>query len=330
MDFQLAELKYLHAGPGIPAEKQDYIFEKFTRLSKAAESKVSGTGLGLAIASEMARLMGGTLTLDPQVARGATFVLKLPFKLSDEVQQPDVEAARPNHDQPLLGRHVLIADDMDFNRYVNKAVLQKMGATVHETSDGKQALIALEAGNFDIAILDINMPEMTGIEVVQSALSDRSILPPKFIALSAHTTAKMQASCLAVGFDHFIEKPLDPTKLEGIIDTPIESESSSEATLDSSLLDYLSGNDPTAAAALEKRYHTSLTDELDQLGQALRESDTEAQRYTIHKLKGLANFKKNAAILNLLDSMAQNIEAEASQEASDTLFQELSIQIEQS
>ncbi len=325
-----ARFEVADSGPGIPAGMQDYIFEKFTRLSSAAESTVSGTGLGLAIASEIASLMQGTLTLDTQVKCGAAFALVLPFKLGGEIVQSDTVASRRNNYQPLLGRHVLIADDMDFNRYVNKEVLVRMGATVHEVTDGKQALETLKTRHYDIAILDINMPEMTGIEVVQSVLSDSSIIPPQFAALSAHSTAKMQASCLAAGFDFFIEKPLDSSKLDSLIEAPIESLSEPSVALDSSLLNYLANNDPTAVATLEARYRTSLIDELDDLQKAIRERDTEAQRHALHKLKGLANFKKNIGILELLDTMTQNIDSDSPDDASDALCQELRIQIEQS
>ena len=322
-DTVTARFEVADTGSGIPAEKQDYIFEKFTRLSKAAESTISGTGLGLAIASEMASLMGGTLTLDTQVKRGATFVLTLPFKLGDEVLQSDVVADGLDNTQALRGRHVLIADDMDFNRYVNKEVLEKIGATVHEATDGRLALQALESRQFDIAILDINMPEMTGIQVVQSVLSDSAILPPKFVALSAHTTAKMQASCLAAGFDHFIEKPLDPDKLKGLIDTPIESSPTPSTSLDTSLMDYLAQNDPAAVAKLEARYRASFIEELEHLEQTLQGAVKQTQRDSIHKLKGLVNFKKDAVLSGLLSELSGHIEADASMQTCASICQQM-------
>jgi signal transduction histidine kinase/CheY-like chemotaxis protein len=328
-DTVTARFEVADTGSGIPAEKQDYIFEKFTRLSKAAESTVSGTGLGLAIASEMAGLMGGTLTLDTQVERGATFVLTLPFKLGDEVLQSDVVADGLDNTQALRGRRVLIADDMDFNRYVNKEVLEKIGATVHEATDGKLALEAIKSQNFDIAILDINMPEMTGIQVVQSVLSDSAILPPKFVALSAHTTAKMQASCLAAGFDHFIEKPLDPDKLKGLIDTPIESTPTPSTSLDTSLMDYLAQNDPAGVAKLEARYRASFIEELEYLEQTLQGAVKQTQRDSIHKLKGLVNFKKDAVLSGLLSELSGHIEADASMQTCASICQQMKAHITQ-
>ena len=323
-----ARFEVADTGPGIPAEKQDYIFEKFTRLSKAAESNVPGTGLGLAIASEMARLMGGTLALDPQVECGATFVLTLPFKLGDTVLQPNVVASGLEAYQPLRGRQVLIADDMDFNRYINTAVLEKMGATVHEATDGTTALRALETMHFDLAVLDINMPELNGIEVVQEVLSNSALLPPKFVALSAHTTSEMQAACLASGFDHFIEKPLDPSKLEGLLEDSAERPPAAHATLDNSLLDYLAGNDPIAAAALEARYRASLIKGFEHLQQTLESDDREAKESAIHKLQGLTNLKKDTVLSELLGQLNQLIAADASVANCTTLCQQIRAHIE--
>ena len=93
---------------------------------------------------------------------------------------------------------------MDFNRYINKALLQQMGATVHEATDGIGAQLALETMYFDFAILDINMPGFSGIEVVQKVLAYDKPLQPEFVALSAHATPEMQAACLAAGFGRFI------------------------------------------------------------------------------------------------------------------------------
>lgn len=301
-----ARFEVTDSGPGIPKDKQDYIFEKFTRLSKPGESQVSGTGLGLAIASEMARLMKGTLELDDRVKSGASFVLKLPFTLGQALSSDAKEETRAHH-RPLRGRKVLIADDMDFNRYINKEVLEKLGAEVVETVDGTRALEALGASHFDLAILDINMPGLSGIEVVKAALASSDILPPKFVALSAHATPVMEARCLEAGFDHFIEKPLDPGKLEGLIDTPVQTEKATTPAIDHSLLNYLADNDPAAVAALQARYRESFIKELAHLRHALQGSDPRAKRDVVHKLKGLANFQKNPVVLDLLDSISTGI-----------------------
>ena len=324
-----ARFEVSDSGPGIPEDKQEYIFEKFTRLSKAAESSVSGTGLGLAIAAEMSTLMNGKLTLNTQAQSGASFVLSLPFILSDTPLQANSAKSKSRAKQPLLGRIVLIADDMDFNRYINKEVLTRMGATVHEATDGTSALKMLEATHYDLAIMDINMPGLNGIEVAQSVLANNSLLPPKFVALSAHTTSNMQTSCLAAGFEHFIEKPLSPNKLEVLLDCPIETTGKHPTAIDNSLLNYLAGNDPAAIAALDVRYRTSLINEIEQLERTVVGNAKQPMLDSIHKLKGLTNFKKDSALTELLDLMTQNIEDNASEQSNTSLCQQMRAHVEQ-
>jgi signal transduction histidine kinase/DNA-binding NarL/FixJ family response regulator len=315
------------SGPGIPKDKQDYIFEKFTRLAKAAESSISGAGLGLAVAAEMATLMQGALKLNTQATSGACFVLTLPFTINDECS---ASVSNDAEGQALFGRHVLIADDMDFNRYINKVILQKMGATVHEATDGIGAQLALETMYFDIAILDINMPGLSGIEVVQKILAHDTPLQPVFVALSAHATPEMQAACLVAGFAHFIKKPLDQKKLESLIDQPIESPPPARSALDNSLLNYLAENDPSAVAALENRYRASLIEEVESLQQSIKSYDQYAQGQTIHKLKGLTSFKKDTALLDLLNLMKQYLEVDAPIKRRLSLCEQMKAHIEQS
>ncbi|MFQ3242704.1 MAG: signal transduction histidine kinase/CheY-like chemotaxis protein [Lentimonas sp.] len=316
------------SGPGIPEDKREYIFEKFTRLSKAAEGAVSGTGLGLAIVARMTHLMSGTIALSSQTDTGASFSLSLPFTLSDASLKASSARSKSRAYQRLRGRIVLIADDMEFNRYLNTEVLTRMGATVHEAADGTKALEMLEATHYDLAIMDINMPGLSGIEVAQSVLANNSLLPPKFVALSAHTTSDMQASCLASGFDHFIEKPLSPHKLEALLDCPVETTAKRPAAIDNSLLNYLASNDPTAIAALDARYRTSLTNEIEQLEHALRGKDKQAMLASIHKLQGLTNFKKDSDLSELLSLMTKNIEDHASEQSNTSLCQRMRAHVE--
>lgn len=296
-------------GPGIPKDRQAYIFEQFTRLSKPGESQTPGTGLGLAIASKMARLMQGTLELDDGVKSGACFVLKLPFGQSDAITSPPLKN-KPQRARPLRGRKALIADDMDFNRYIGREILEKMGAQVQDASDGTRALELLRTTRFDWVVLDVSMPGLSGIEVVENYLSDGTIQPPKFIALSAHATEQVEASCLAVGFDHFIEKPLDPERIYELIDDEQWIDSPRTTGGDNHLLNYLAGDDPKAVIALQIRYRESLLKELWQLRQIIKQNDAEALRGSVHKLSGLANIQKNPAVLHVLKTISTKIIAE--------------------
>ncbi len=292
------------SGPGIPEDKRDYIFEDFTRLAKPGEGQIPGTGLGLAIASHIARLTGAALRLDASYTKGARFVLEARYPLGNRIGKGEIAPLDQTARMLLKGKKVLVADDMDFNRYICKELLDSLGASVEMAVDGRQALKLLNQTHFDLAILDINMPELSGIEVVTNYLTDNPIQPPLLVALSAHVTSDMEARCMENGFNHFIEKPLDPEKLRHILHVQSLSSEAPKQGMES-LLDYLAQNDPKAKEALQTRYRESFLKELGQLRNAIRNESTENIRASIHKLKGLSNIQRDATVIELLDRLSE-------------------------
>lgn len=280
-------------GPGIPLSEQEQIFDKFTRLKNATEQEISGTGLGLSIAKEMSELMQGKLYVDSEYRSGARFVLDLELDESNLPIQSKAPSTGVYDTNPLRNLRVLVTDDMDFNRYINAQLVKRMGASTDEASSGREALSKLIANNYDLALLDINMPDMTGIEVVREYLEGSPVQPPQLVALSAYKTDIMEASCLAAGFDHFLEKPLEPEKLLRTRNLgPAKQSQIKRPPANRSLLDYLSQSDPSASTRMEQRYQSSMQKQLLELRSALEHRDNKAQRTIIHKLRGLISLKK--------------------------------------
>jgi signal transduction histidine kinase/DNA-binding NarL/FixJ family response regulator len=310
-------------GSGIPLEQQEYVFRQFTRLTEHEESQIPGTGLGLAIARKMAEVMQGALRLESNVETGACFVLELPFQLGEALDVNAVELRQNQTHQILRNKKVLVADDMDFNRFINRVMLEKMGAVVEEAMNGEVALLKLRSEIFDLAILDINMPGLSGIEVVREYCSVPTVNSPQFIALSAHATSKMTNQCLSEGFDHFIEKPLEPEKLGAWFGSEV-NESSVSAT---SLLDYLGNNDPDEIASIERRFRKSFYQELERLMQVVQISDQKAKHDCVHKLRGLASLRKNKVVQGLLDEISTLIAANASSNEYFQLFDQLKVHV---
>ncbi|WP_269522446.1 hybrid sensor histidine kinase/response regulator [Coraliomargarita parva] len=291
-------------GPGIPPDKHHFIFQDFTRLNKPGESMIAGTGLGLAIASEMSELMGGRLDLDSAYQSGARFVLELDFQTGEPVAIASRSKAAPSK-QSLRGRCVLVADDMDFNRYLSRKILEKLGAEVHEAEDGEQALSLLGQRHYDLAVLDINMPKRNGADVVRTFLQSDPASPPYFVALSAHVTNDMEHMCLDAGYSHFLEKPLQPEKLIQVLaNTQLLQVSSERPAIDSSLLDYLANQNPAARAQLQERFNSSFLNELSRLRNFLNQGETESIRESIHKLKGLMNIQRNPKLIALMEKLS--------------------------
>lgn len=318
----------IDTGPGIPKDKQTLIFEQFTRLPESEQSQIPGTGLGLAISSEMAQLMGGKLELDGDYQGGSRFLLCVEFGI-DRFSFSKEKATDSKDLQALEGKRVLIVDDMDFNRYVSVEVLLSMGAEIDQAENGLVALEMLQNTTYDIAILDINMPKMSGPEAVKRFLQlDNNEPAPEFIALSAYNTPEMEEKCIAAGFKHFIEKPLAPSKLEQLLK---QHHGKAPPLKDSntSLLSYLSKNGSKSFETLYQDYKKSFKKELDNLQIALIQDNHKQQRDVIHKLLGLCRVNNDDKISELTDTLSAQSKQGASKEDISSLIKQLSTQLEQ-
>ncbi|MGJ8652335.1 MAG: response regulator [Opitutaceae bacterium] len=205
----------------------------------------------------------------------------------------------------LTGKRILIADDIYFNRYVNKDLLTKLGACIVEAEDGNKAIERLESETFDIVILDINMPNKSGFEVITEYLRNKPKRGPTFIALSADTTPEIKTKCLLLGFHHFVEKPLDTAKLSKIIRPKENNKLPSVPSHTGSLLSYLADSKPEAADALATRYREFLLKELKKLHAAINEQSLLKIQASLHKLIGLTNLNRSPKISELLERLSE-------------------------
>lgn len=196
-------------GPGIPPAARERIFEPFARLEDRPGSKILGVGLGLPLARELARRMGGDLTLDAGGAGGARFVLTV-------AAPPCAAAAAPARravDLPS-GLHVLVVDDVPTNRIVARLYLDGLGARVSEAEDGWGALAALARETVDAVLLDMRMPGIDGAETlarIRASGAPWAAVP--VIAMTADAGAADRQAAIEAGFDGYVPKPVDRTVL---------------------------------------------------------------------------------------------------------------------
>ncbi|WPJ94485.1 ATP-binding protein [Coraliomargarita algicola] len=315
----------IDSGPGVPKEHENLIFEEFTRLPESEMSHIPGTGLGLTISAEMARLMGGSLKLDTEYQGGARFVLNLEFEL--ELFRRKIKSNQESKLSEILkGKRVLIADDMGFNRYISAAVLNSMGAEIDVAENGRNALIKLNSFSYEIVILDINMPQMSGIEVVEAYFKKhQGENNPKFIALSAYNSVDIEEKCIAAGFNHFIEKPLDPEKLKKLLKCHHRK---SRNNTGSDLLAYLSKNGPMSLQELQAEYNQSFKEELDKLRTAYALNKKTEQEEIIHKLLGLCRVQACERISQLVEKISEQSKQAAPKEDLIALIKRLEQELE--
>ena len=198
-------------GVGISHEKLASIFEPFAQADGSTSRKYGGTGLGLSISTRLVSLMGGNLTVSSTSGKGSTFRFWLPVEpaVAAAPGQPvDAPAGAPAH-----GTCVLVVEDNPVNQRLAAALLGKAGYQVRVAATGGAALAALDTGHFDLVLMDVQMPDMTGVETaahIRRRPGDGRI---PIVAMTAHVMESDREACYAAGMDDFLAKPIDATEL---------------------------------------------------------------------------------------------------------------------
>ncbi|SIR56408.1 TMAO reductase system sensor histidine kinase/response regulator TorS [Aeromonas veronii] len=211
-------------GPGIPADEQEAVFEAF-RQRKRDIGHQGGTGLGLAISRKLVTAMGGELNLVSEPGKGCEFSFSLPLQRSS--------AQLPAEAQPLhLGqsRDILLVEDNEINRLVAHGMLTRLGHRVTLAEDGRSALALVTERPFELALLDINLPDMDGMTLREdlAAISEEMHERPlPAIAISAQMYPEDIRHCLAAGFVDFVGKPVRLAVLANAIDQLFRQEGAS-------------------------------------------------------------------------------------------------------
>jgi signal transduction histidine kinase/DNA-binding NarL/FixJ family response regulator/HPt (histidine-containing phosphotransfer) domain-containing protein len=207
------------SGPGIPADKRHLLFEDFSQLVQVPGQEGIGTGLGLAISARLAAAMGGRIGCAEEVRGGALFWVELPLR---EVSVPPAPA-RPASPPPAAlqagaaargALRVLVADDVAANRMVARAMLVAAGHKVDSAADGAEALAAVEREEYDIVLMDVQMPGMDGLEAtrrIRELAGARGRVP--ILAVTASALPEQVAACRAAGMDAHLAKPIDRESL---------------------------------------------------------------------------------------------------------------------
>ncbi len=221
-------IEVVDTGPGMTEAQQARLFTAFDQLGAATARTHGGTGLGLNISRQLARLMGGDLTAASRPGMGATFTLKL--RLGRAVLGAAPQTAAPAAEAELSERlRVLVADDHQINRRAFSLMLETVGALVATVEDGQQALDLLARQEFDVVLMDLNMPRMGGLEATERLR--RSNGPNRdapIIALTASVTPGDVALCRSAGMNAFVMKPVDAAELFTAINAVLSPETDEE------------------------------------------------------------------------------------------------------
>ncbi|WP_304186976.1 ATP-binding protein [Phenylobacterium aquaticum] len=206
-------LTVIDTGPGLTADQAQGLFNPFHQAHAGVARTHGGTGLGLSISRDLARLMAGDLTLATRPGEGCAFTFTAPFAAAPPLEAVDVVA------RPPAGLRILLADDHEVNRRAFALMLGPVAAELVCVADGEAALRAANDGDFDLILLDLNMPRMGGLEAAR-LLTARAGGPP-ILALTASVACEDIAACTAAGMVGFIAKPVEPAELYAAIEAAL-------------------------------------------------------------------------------------------------------------
>lgn len=216
------------SGIGIPQDELDKIFAMYYQVKDSHGGKpATGTGIGLAVSRRLAKNMGGDITVTSEQGKGSTFTLTIHAPSVAE----EVDDAFDEDDMPLPALNVLLVEDIELNVIVARSVLEKLGNSVDVAMTGKAALEMFKPGEYDLVLLDIQLPDMTGLDISRELTKryPREDLPP-LVALTANVLKDKQ-EYLNAGMDDVLSKPLSVPALTAMIKKFWDTQDDEESTV---------------------------------------------------------------------------------------------------
>ena len=206
------------SGEGISDTLLPVIFEPFVQGEGSYVRRHQGAGLGLAIVGRLVRMMGGSLAIDNS-GKGTTICFSMRFKIQSSAVETIVE--RERHEECGRGLRILLAEDDPVNMFAAQRILEKAGHNVTPASDGGQAIELLQESEFDLILMDVQMPVLDGLEATalirkDQTLGEKSRIP--IVAMTAYAMSGDREKFLAAGMDDYIAKPLGVGELLAVLD----------------------------------------------------------------------------------------------------------------
>lgn len=214
IDFSIAD-----TGIGIPEDKLASIFDKFTQANSETTRKYGGTGLGLTIVSQLLSLMGSSIHVKSKLGEGSEFIFRLKLEIAETkpaaVEPILVDTKKKN----LNGLRILIVEDNEVNVKVLQKFLSKWNVIIDIAQNGKIALEKVSIQDFDLILMDLQMPEMDGYEATKAirSLPESNNQNIPIIALTADVMLDVKAKIIRAGMDEFLTKPFQPDELYTVL-----------------------------------------------------------------------------------------------------------------
>lgn len=302
----------LDTGIGMTKEQQGKVFDAFSQANSSTTRKFGGTGLGLSIVKKLVELQGGEIRVksEPEVGTTFSFRLTYPYKSINESNVIKTDTLGVTN---LTGVKILLVEDNPVNQLVATDLLEEVSALVEVANNGLEGLAVFEKGDFDIVLMDMQMPVMDGYEAI-SNLRAKGFKTP-VIALTAHITEREVEKCMQAGADEYLSKPYKPqdlySKIAGLlnvenVELALEKREVSEKIISlwdkNHLLEYVGGSEKIMNRILDK-IKSELPEDIKVLIEFQKENDNEKLAAVCHKMKPNIQMLGNSKLYNLIVQM---------------------------
>ncbi len=279
-------------------------FDAYTRTAEARRSGIEGLGLGLAISRSLTEALGGALSVESEPGVGSRFTLTVPLAYGDPALIAD-----DAHDVAAsdLCRNVLVIDDHAVNRMVARGYLERMGCTISEAATGAAGLAIAASGDFDLVLIDLDLPDMDGAAVAAQICKQTE--PPLLVALTAHLIQDTESERARLHVARILFKPISPRALAEALtlSAPAPTPPANAAVL-ASLSGDVADLGPDITAQILREFLADLPSALE----TIHSAPAARRRKAAHRLKGAAsNFQLNALCAVLADVEAHPAEMTA-------------------
>lgn len=308
----LLEFSVRDRGIGIPAHRLDALFESFSQVDASTTRRYGGTGLGLAICKRLSELMGGTIWAESELGRGSTFYFTIaaaqvvpeaaslatedvPLISSELITSDRLTASPLTSSDPPPSPRILIVEDNAVNQKVALKLLERLGYEADIAANGVEAIAAIQQCRYDLAFMDVQMPEMDGLEATRRIRQDfPADQQPRIVAMTANAMKGDREICLAAGMDDYISKPVRPDDLRRVMHHPSATSAPmsdpASAEIDSQTLntlrDAVGGDDADSfVAELIGDYLADAPNYIAAIQAAIAAGDVEQFRQNAHTLK---------------------------------------------
>lgn len=301
--------RIIDTGIGMTKEYVKDVFSKFSQEELSTSRKYGGTGLGMSISYEFIQLMDGEIIVESEKGKGTQIIIDLSMEKGDPSQLTNNSKITKEND--LKGIRVLLVEDNVMNRFIALQSLQYFGCLVDEAENGKIAIEKLKVNSYDIILMDIQMPEMDGVETTKYIRNTlKSDVP--IIAMTANAFKKDIDLYLSIGMDDYVTKPFEENVLQNVMKNQIQSrltppidETDTETPLyDLSKLIEISRGDDSFIQSMIKIFVEHIPQSLKEMEEAFELEDYETVGKIAHRIKPSID---NMGI-DLLKGVAKEIE----------------------